>query len=219
MNIEEYIESVIRHIENKAFINTVKQELRGHIDDRILYYEEIGYNSQTAQQKAIEHMGDADTVGEKMNMLHDYKKHKIISVIGFVIFIINLAVLRFSTYLLDNRITKYLFIPNIFLSLLITFMVYRYALVSRDRTVLLIQSIVSLCTAVYYISIYDTPSFLAGIIFFIHFVICLTCFGEVNALIKGKSNTKILERYNKYQHFLIIAAILYTIITIIYFIL
>ena len=50
----------------------------------------MGYDSEIAEQKAVDHMGSADEIGEEMNMLYNYKKHKIISIAGLNILIIYL---------------------------------------------------------------------------------------------------------------------------------
>ena len=92
MKKEEYINKVLLHIKNKAYLATVKNELEGHISDRENYYIEIGYDNETATVKAMEHMGDADLLGEKMNRLHHDKTFKV----GHHISIIIAAAIYFS---------------------------------------------------------------------------------------------------------------------------
>ncbi|MCH5320942.1 MAG: hypothetical protein J1E36_04220, partial [Eubacterium sp.] len=92
MKKEEYINKVLLHIKNKAYLATIKNELEGHIADRESYYIEIGYDKEAACVKAMEHMGDADLLGEKMNRLHNDKGLKIASrttaILGVAIFAI-----------------------------------------------------------------------------------------------------------------------------------
>ncbi len=96
MKKEEYINNVLKHIKNKEYLATIKNELECHISDRESYYIEIGYDSQTACIKAMEHMGDADLLGEKMNRLHNDKGLKTGSYISIVL----AAVVYFSYVLI-----------------------------------------------------------------------------------------------------------------------
>lgn len=74
MKKEEYIENVLKHIQNKVFISTIREELEGHIADRELYYKECGYDDETSLQRAMEHMGSADAVGSQLNSIHYNEK-------------------------------------------------------------------------------------------------------------------------------------------------
>lgn len=250
MNTEEYIENVLKHIQNKSFVATIKQELEGHIGDRVFYYEEIGYDKDTAQQKAMEHMGDADKVGEQMNILHDYKKHKKICIAGLVLFTLkalpikyaiglNAIMVLFNLYSYDNQFALSCIGSCIFI--LIAFIVYKYALVSRCRVVLFLQGLVSMYISFYYgvsgatslngvdittmeAEIKDITSLLylyprlftliVAVSFFVYSIICLTCSGEITALIKGRPNTAILRRYDTYERFWLIFLIISTLLTI-----
>ena len=87
MKKEEYIEKVLAHIQNKAFVSTIRQEIEGHIDDRELYYKDCGYDTETAQQKAIEHMGSAEEIGEEMNRLHKNIPALVTGIISIIIYI------------------------------------------------------------------------------------------------------------------------------------
>ncbi len=87
MKKEEYIEKVLAHIQNKAFVSTIRQEIEGHIDDRELYYKDCGYDTETAQQKAIEHMGSAEKIGEEMNKLHKNIPALVTGIISIIIYI------------------------------------------------------------------------------------------------------------------------------------
>lgn len=85
MKKEEYINNVLKHIQNKAYTATIKNELECHISDRESYYIEIGYDSETACLKAMEHMGNADLLGEEMNRLHNEKGLKTYSIISIIL--------------------------------------------------------------------------------------------------------------------------------------
>ena len=70
MRKEEYIQEVISRIENKKARREVEKELSAHIDDRISYYTDAGWDEQTANEKAMEHMGKSEEVAEEMGKLH-----------------------------------------------------------------------------------------------------------------------------------------------------
>lgn len=85
MNTNEYIKAVLGHIKNKSYLAVIEQELKNHIDDRTEYYREIGYDEETSLQKAMEHIGSPDDVGEQMNRLHNSKKaNTAITVLGVI---------------------------------------------------------------------------------------------------------------------------------------
>jgi len=88
MRKEEYINEVISKIENKKARREVEKELSAHIDDRILYYTDAGYDEQTATEKAMEHMGKAEDIAEKMGKIHNRKKKVIIIVVSVICFIV-----------------------------------------------------------------------------------------------------------------------------------
>lgn len=61
-NKDEYVVKAVSKIQNENAKFEVSYELESHIADRIEYYEEIGYDEETAAQKAVEHMGDPEAV-------------------------------------------------------------------------------------------------------------------------------------------------------------
>ncbi len=76
MRKDEYINEVISKIENKKARREVEKELSAHIDDRISYYTDAGWDEETANEKAMEHMGKAEEVAEEMGKLHISSKEK-----------------------------------------------------------------------------------------------------------------------------------------------
>ncbi|MDE5985265.1 MAG: hypothetical protein K2H13_08435 [Eubacterium sp.] len=232
MKKEEYIENVLKHIHNKAFLNTIRNEIENHIDERKQYYLDIGYDAQTSQQKAVEHMGSADELGFQMDILHDYKKNKIICATGLIIFVINLITVSLISKILY---LDFIMQSGIIIALFTSYFVYRFALVSRCRVILFLQGLVSISAAIYFttgidiIWIFGAVSFkeilnsnmpftlitlAAGFIFLVNSIICLTCSGEIKALIQGSPNTKILDRYKRYEYFLLICAVIIAILSI-----
>ncbi len=70
MRKDEYIQEVISRIENKKAKAEVEREISAHIDDRISYYTDAGWDEETANEKAMEHMGDAKEISQKLGMIH-----------------------------------------------------------------------------------------------------------------------------------------------------
>ncbi len=70
MKKDEYIQEVISRIENKKARTEVEREISAHIDDRISYYTDAGWDEETANEKAIEHMGEPWQVAIQMSRLH-----------------------------------------------------------------------------------------------------------------------------------------------------
>lgn len=60
-----YIEKVLSHIKSDKNKKEIEYELFDHIDEHKKFFEEIGYDEETAILKAEEKMGDADVLGEQ----------------------------------------------------------------------------------------------------------------------------------------------------------
>ncbi|MDE6111415.1 MAG: permease prefix domain 1-containing protein [Eubacterium sp.] len=201
MNKQEYIEEVLWQIEGRAYLNEIKTELEDHIEDRKEYYTNAGYDSETAEEKAVAHMGDAEDIGEEMNMLYNYKKHNIIGIIGLC-----LQFLYIPVQLYMSLINSLVMISNI-IPLILLCIIYRSALRARGRLVMLFQAFIAFGLAIYlflqdFISIFDAPLFLQTATLFIHGIICLTCTAELHSAIKGKPNTALLKRYRIWEKIL-----------------
>ncbi|MBQ9517056.1 MAG: hypothetical protein IJR60_03165 [Eubacterium sp.] len=74
MTKEEYIESIVSQIDDKAARAEFRRELEAHLDDRIAFYTDAGYDYYYALDKAIGRMGDTAAVGSQMNNLYDTTK-------------------------------------------------------------------------------------------------------------------------------------------------
>lgn len=70
MHKENYLRDAVSLIENEAERLAVEHELSLHIDERTEYYQEIGYDEETAVQKAVEQMGEAELVAPAFSKLH-----------------------------------------------------------------------------------------------------------------------------------------------------
>ena len=67
---EAYITRVLAPIEDADAQEEMALELSVHIDERIEFYKEIGYDDKTAEKKAVEDMGDPEPVGESLSRLY-----------------------------------------------------------------------------------------------------------------------------------------------------
>lgn len=65
MKQSNFIESVTSYLHNKQHKQEIAFELQDHIDLNTQYFEDIGYDSASAFEKAELAMGDADVVGEE----------------------------------------------------------------------------------------------------------------------------------------------------------
>lgn len=227
MNKDDYINDVLKHISNKAFIGSIRQELEGHIDDRILYYEEIGYDTDSSTEKAIAHLGNADKLGEEMNLLHNYKKHRIISITGLILFALNMLMLYCTHEVLKNFSLEISYIAILIytcISLVISSFVYKFAFEAREKTILTIQGILTALCGISFLTTFDLAiavlpgriyCMVAVLVLLIHSIMCFTCSAEINALIKGRGNHLILKRYKKYEYFLIAVTVIAIVSTIV----
>lgn len=68
----KYVDKVLSHVKENKSKKLIEYELFDHIDEHQKFFEEIGYNEETAIEKSEEKMGDADIVGEQFNSI---KKH------------------------------------------------------------------------------------------------------------------------------------------------
>lgn len=229
MDKNEYIDRVLSHIKDRNFVNTIKIELENHLADREEYYTEIGYSAEISAQKAVEHMGDADKLGENMNLLHSYRKHKIICVTGLAVLMVLTLTAYFILWLFDTSISNF-FSDETQITAILVFsavtvflecMIYRYALASRNKVVIFLSGVTGILACSGFHGLF-LPGFIlppygiASALYYIFItvsvlncIMCLTCSGEVSALIKGKGNSTMLKRYERYATFLLISTILF----------
>ena len=202
MNKQEFIEEVLWQIDGKAYLNEIKTELEDHIEDRKEYYTNAGYASEIAEEKAVAHMGSAEDIGEEMNMLYNYKVHKIISIVGLCLQFLYFPIQLYIT-LIFNSLTM---ISNV-IPLILLCIIYKSALRARGRLVMLFQSFIAFGLAIYpfiqdFLSILDAPFFEQTASLFIHSIICLTCTAELHSAVKGKPNVALLKRYRIWEKIL-----------------
>ena len=85
-NFDDYLNTVKQNIKNKKLHAPICAELESHLQDSADFYVEIGYDEETANQKALEDMGEPATVGENMAKLHKLSVGQVIVEILFVTF-------------------------------------------------------------------------------------------------------------------------------------
>lgn len=68
--VEEYLESVIPEKISSEIKKELREELKSHIYDRAEFYMEIGYDEETAIGKAVEQMGEAESVKSDFTALY-----------------------------------------------------------------------------------------------------------------------------------------------------
>lgn len=96
MKKEEYINEVTALIKNKTVRKDVKKELEAHIDDRIKYYLDAGYDEDVSVKRAVEMMGNPTEVAKSLEKLHNNTLWIIISAVSLFVFIIGLIYANFD---------------------------------------------------------------------------------------------------------------------------
>ena len=62
MTKEKYISLAVSNIKNKKDKKIVADEIENHIDERISYYTDCGYDLKSAEKMAVDSMGSAEIV-------------------------------------------------------------------------------------------------------------------------------------------------------------
>lgn len=98
MNRDEYINQVIALVNSRADKREIRRELEAHIDDRIEYFTESGYDSDLATQRAVEKMGSPTDVAVSMEKLHNHTHWIIMSVAFTLLYIVGLVFANVRSY-------------------------------------------------------------------------------------------------------------------------
>lgn len=72
----KYVEKVLSHIGKGTARAELKYELESHVDERCSYFQSLGYDEETALEKAEEAMGDPDIAGEQFYLQIKGEKRK-----------------------------------------------------------------------------------------------------------------------------------------------
>ena len=95
MTLQDYINRVVVPISDEEAKNETAREIRAHLEERKDFYKEIGYDDGTAEEKAIEDMGDPEPVGASLSRLHPKGR-----VITAVLAVLPLVLIGFFTGLI-----------------------------------------------------------------------------------------------------------------------
>lgn len=106
MNIEEYIEKASQSISGKRQRLDFQREMRSHLEDRIEFYTDAGWDRETAIQKTLDRMGDPETVGNKMGRVHSNTASIVFDVL-FVMASIVFAYYLFISYSIASPFTDF----------------------------------------------------------------------------------------------------------------
>lgn len=88
---DKFLEEVLIYIKFPFDRDDIKSEIECHILDKIDYYTKQGYDKKTAEQLAINDMGDAKEIGIELNKQHN-------PVLGWVWKITNVMVVLFTIW-------------------------------------------------------------------------------------------------------------------------
>ena len=83
--IKEFTEIVCSCVKSKWAHNLLSYELGAHIDDRKTAYINAGIDKFTAEERAIEDMGDPAVIGGQFNRIHRYRKDLLPNIIMWII--------------------------------------------------------------------------------------------------------------------------------------
>ena len=86
MKKDEYISAVTSLIEDKVSRAEVKNELETHLEDRTAFYANAGFDEETATNKAIERMGDANDVAQSLSAVHNNALYRKLAYIFAIIY-------------------------------------------------------------------------------------------------------------------------------------
>ncbi|MCH5314862.1 MAG: hypothetical protein J1E81_03030 [Eubacterium sp.] len=85
MDKKDYLDKATEKIFDADAKNMVITELEGHIDERIDFYKEIGYDEQASEEKAAYAMGDTETVSAQFGELHSDFYNPAFDIVFFII--------------------------------------------------------------------------------------------------------------------------------------
>lgn len=82
--IEEYLDKICSYVKYKRDRQAIREEIGAHINERIWDLKHDGLNEEEAVARAIESMGDADSIGISLNKVHN-------PILGWIFYITNMA--------------------------------------------------------------------------------------------------------------------------------
>lgn len=96
MDKKEYLSNVISLVKNNYAKREIEKELSSHIDDRIDYYTDAGYDREYATAHAIEMMGSPTDVAKSMEKLYNNTLWVILSILSMLCYIAGLIYVRIN---------------------------------------------------------------------------------------------------------------------------
>lgn len=146
MSKKDYLNSATKKIVHSAAKKMVEEELGVHIDEKQDFFEEIDYDEQTAENKAVEAMGDASLVTDDFGEIHNDFYNPAADMIYLLIWSGLLVGLYF---LLKNYVFgdagAVSFILSAFLLAVSLLLIYEYFTIKRKRTPVILMSIYAWC--------------------------------------------------------------------------
>ena len=84
----DYLDKLLAHIKDKQKREEAQAEITDHLIEKEHWYEEIGYDADTAADRAQEDFGDADVVGEQFDIKSSKIRQNIIVILLAAVYLI-----------------------------------------------------------------------------------------------------------------------------------
>ena len=82
----DYLSVISKRIKDKNTQKQIYSELEGHIQDKIVYYKELGYSDDEAEKRAVEDMGEPDDAALPLRALHNGAGRNLLIIISLIFF-------------------------------------------------------------------------------------------------------------------------------------
>ncbi len=82
----DYLSVISKRIKDKNTQKQIYSELEGHIQDKIMYYKELGYSDDEAEKRAVEDMGEPDDAALPLRELHNGAGRNLLIIISLIFF-------------------------------------------------------------------------------------------------------------------------------------
>lgn len=123
---DKYISEIIGSIKDRSATQQIRLELETHIDDRIEYYTDAGYDYDYAEKMALSKMGESDRLGLQLNSLHNYVPLTVSVVVMQILYAVCIltplaaAIAAINSSFIEFNYTKLMFIQSAAVVLLFT---------------------------------------------------------------------------------------------------
>ena len=82
----DYLSVISKRIKDKNTQKQIYNELEVHIQDKIMYYKELGYSDDEAEKRAVEDMGEPDDAALPLRALHNGAGRNLLIIISLIFF-------------------------------------------------------------------------------------------------------------------------------------